>query len=81
MRGAIERWTESSWVILLVGLLVAGAIGAGLVLAHASVGTSLPTADPREQAGPADQASASAPGATTDFPVGLDPTGAPILLP
>ncbi len=65
-------------MILLVGLLLAGTIGSGLLLTHASAGTALPAANPSSH--PA-EAGTPAPGGTTDFAVGLDPTGAPILLP
>jgi hypothetical protein len=82
MRRMIEGWTEVGWVILLVGLLLAGTIGSGLLLAHAGSGTTtLPTADPQTHAGPADQTTAPAAGTASDFPVGLDSTGSPMLLP
>jgi len=81
MRRGMEGWTGLGWVILLVALLMSGTIGSGLLLSHASALTSLPTADPQTHAGPADPTTAPAPGANTDLAVGLDPTGAPILLP
>ena len=82
MRKVIESLREGGWVILLLGLLVIGTIGSGLLLAHASSGTAtLPVANPQAHPGPADQTTAPAAGTGTDFAVGLDPTGAPILLP
>ena len=78
MRRMIERWREVGWLILLAALLVAGTIGSGLVLTHAGAGTAMPAANPPSPAG---EAGTPAPGAATDFAVGLDPTGAPILLP
>ncbi len=81
MRRVIEGWTEVGWVILLVGLLVAGTIGSGLLLTHAVAGTALPAANSPLPAGPADPPGAPVAGTANDFAVGLDPTGAPILLP
>ena len=82
MRKVTEGWTEVGWVILLVGLLLVGTIGSGLLLTHASSGTmTLPTADPQTHGGPADQTTAPSAGTASDFAVGLDATGSPMLLP
>jgi hypothetical protein len=70
MRRVIEGWMELGWVILLVGLLMVGAIGSALLLAHASSGTAtLPTADPQPHAGPAEQRNAPAAGTASEFAV------------
>jgi hypothetical protein len=81
MRHVIEEWTEVGWVILLVGLLMVGTLGSGLLLTHGGAGAILPPADPRTHAGAADRTTAPAAGTASDFAVGLDPTGTPILLP
>jgi hypothetical protein len=82
MRRVFEPLTEVGWVILLVGLLVVGTIGSGLLLTHAGSGTTtLSAADPQPHAGPADQTTAPAAGTASEFPVGLDATGSPMLLP
>jgi len=82
MRKLIERWTEVGWVILLVGLLMVGTIGSGLLLTHASSRTmTLPTVDSQTLGGPADQTAAPSAGTASDFAVGLDAAGSPMLLP
>jgi len=82
MRRVFERFTEVGWVILLAGLLVVGTIGSALLLTHASSGTTtFPAADPQPHAGAAGQTTAPAAGAASEFAVGLDATGSPMLLP
>jgi hypothetical protein len=81
MQRLIERWTDVCWMVLLACLLVAGLIGSGLLLAHASAGPALFTANPPAAAGPAAPASALDASTADNLTVGLDSTGAPILLP
>jgi hypothetical protein len=86
MRYANEWRTEAAWVVLLVGLILAGSAAACLLSTDASAGpTGLPLAgsptSPPAGAAVTAPAPAEAPVEDLNGAVGLDATGTPMLLP
>jgi hypothetical protein len=86
MRYVNEWRTEAAWVVLLVGLILAGSAAACLLSTDASAGPTglLPADSPTfPPAGVAAGAAvpAEAPVENLDGAVGLDATGTPMLLP